>query len=356
MEAYINARPEINEWAKDEKTKIIQHFITYGHKEIDIRKAIQSYQKRRSTRYLGTAVDYFRNVSDISIEERVEEKETTSRRALKFSKTMGDHRDLAHNQAHIFAQNTTLIHLNSNSTCTWIPKNACSNIRFSIALANGAISSMNDVKWIHNNTSSMCPSNKEILQASFCFVILRNPFKRLLSFFLDKICHQSLSEIDTSYTSAQELFNVTDKTTFEDIVSIIWGNLDLIKKEVHIRPQVDFLIYKTYDKYYQFENFIEIESSLKEKINLKMYDVRDYNSIFTSKSLEATSEINHESPIIQIREYYNKGKKPIALNMFTGTMLKQVAEIYFNDILLYIKKVEGGKKELGPWISKLIML
>jgi hypothetical protein len=40
--------------------------------------------------------------------------------------------------------------------------------------------------------------------------------------------------------------------------------------------------------------------------------------------------------------------------MFTDEMAKKVAAIYFNDIILYINKIENGYEELEPWIRKVI--
>ena len=48
------------------------------------------------------------------------------------------------NEGHEFARKKTRF-IKSESVVTWIPKNACSNIRYSIALDNGAISDIQDI-------------------------------------------------------------------------------------------------------------------------------------------------------------------------------------------------------------------
>ncbi len=352
--AYTSTRPDVAEWAKNDKSKIIDHFITYGHKELNIREVIEYEKKMLSNRKLEIVVKHFRDVYD-SLNEEDEKRKNSTQRNLIFSKTLGDYRSLDENEAHIFAQKKTLAHLRSNSICTWIPKNACSNLRFSIALENGFISSKNDIGWIHNNTETFYASNKELLKAEYCFVILRNPFKRLLSYFLDKLCHKkSASENDKSYMGAQELFNVTDETTFEQIVSAIWNQPELIEKDIHLIPQCDFLVYKDYDDYFQFEMYAELNSSLEKKLGLQIIDVRDFNTVHTSKGLKTSDAINHKNTVREINNHLKKGEKPIPINMYTNEMTKKMGAIYFNDILLYAKKLNNGAKELEPWINKLV--
>ena len=52
---------------------------------------------------------------------------------------------------------------------------------------NGAIKNIEEIQWIHQNNHSLNASTSEALKAQYTFVMLRNPFKRLLSFFLDKL-------------------------------------------------------------------------------------------------------------------------------------------------------------------------
>lgn len=354
-DAYNQVRPDVDDWSKGEHSAILKHYIKHGNKELSIKDVAESQKQAFSNRSINTAVKFFRDASDTFAPKDIETKMPTEKRMLRLSKTIGDCRSLENNQDHKFAQNNTLLHHKSNSICTWIPKNACSNLRYSIALANGIISSIEDIEWIHNNTGSVCATNEEILKASYCFVILRNPFKRLLSFFLDKICHKSSnSQSDKSYKGAHELFKTTDETTFEDFVSSIWRNPDLIEMDIHLKPQTDFLVYKKYDDYYQFEDFPKLEARILEKINLKIADVRDFNTIHTSKHHESAEELNSQTCIGDLKKYLSEGKKPIASNMYTNSMTKKAGTIYFNDIFLYIKEIKNGVEEMRSWIHKMI--
>ena len=72
----------------------------------------------------------------------------------------------------------------------------------------GAIARADEIKWIHGNNDCFNATTREALQANYTFVILRNPFKRLLSFFLDKLCHPQKPELsDRSCEYAQKIFS-----------------------------------------------------------------------------------------------------------------------------------------------------
>ena len=70
---------------------------------------------------------------------------------------------------------------------TFIPKNACSTMRLSVAIANCCIADASGFEWIHNNNDTFRANLEDLIRATYTFVILRDPFVRLASCFLDKI-------------------------------------------------------------------------------------------------------------------------------------------------------------------------
>src|SRR5690606_5133059 len=70
---------------------------------------------------------------------------------------------------------------------SFIPKNACTTMRYSLALSSGCIRGRQDFDWIHNNNWTFSASFRDLVSAESSFVILRCPFSRLASFFLDKV-------------------------------------------------------------------------------------------------------------------------------------------------------------------------
>lgn len=68
---------------------------------------------------------------------------------------------------------------------TFIPKNACSTLRYSIAIANGFIENKSNIDWIHSNNKTFISTLQEIAQAKYTFTVLRCPFTRVASSYLD---------------------------------------------------------------------------------------------------------------------------------------------------------------------------
>ena len=273
-----------------------------------------------------------------------------------FVKTLGSKQPIKQNKLHEAARSKTILHIRSNTVITWIPKNACSNIRYSVALDNGAISGIEDISWIHQNNNSFNATNKELLNAENSIVFLRNPFKRLLSFYLDKICHVDDSHIDISYENAKKTFNTDKETTFEDFVDIVYQNPELIFKDIHTQPQSDFLIYTRYCKYYSVERFNDATTSIFKDIGLKIEDIRNENSIFTTKGKVATDEINEKTIAFKIKELLDEGKSPLSHNMYTDSMIGKVAYLYMSDISLYHYFAPNAQEELKEWMHKLSSL
>ena len=146
LDIYKKLRPDVVEWAGSDDEKIIDHFIIQGHKETNLKEI--AHPNEQQSRGFASMIpfNYFRDVTDILNKG----EPSSEQRTLRFCKTLGNNCNIEINEAHEFARQRTLLHLKSNSVCTWIPKNACSNMRFSIALDNGVISSKHEIGLIHN--------------------------------------------------------------------------------------------------------------------------------------------------------------------------------------------------------------
>ena len=283
--------------------------------------------------------------------ESVSDKSNGSNTKLSFSKSYNNPASIEENKEHEFARKHTLIHLQSNSVCTWIPKNSCSTLRFSIAKANGAISGIDDIEWIHKNNYSFNASNKELLAAKYTFTILRNPFKRLLSFYCDKLCNKGISTNDRSYEVAKSSMGTDAKTTFSDFIEILWRNPSLKRANEHIQDQCDFLVYKNYHDYLALENYQETQSTIREKTGLIMEDVRQFNSIHTSYGCEDSVQIDYNSPAESIGSAMKNLQKPSAKNMYNSDLIRKVGFMYLHDILLYRRTVREGEDEMKYWLK-----
>ena len=142
---------------------------------------------------------------------------------------------LSENEFYQFSLSHTLSIYPLNATYTFIPKNACSTLRYSIAVANGFLRHDDDVNWIHANNGSFVASQKESACADYSFVVLRCPFRRLVSCFLDKFVRGNLDFRDE--TGAVLDFSFSDFLTFIE-------SQERSAMDHHWRNQTDFLHYQ----------------------------------------------------------------------------------------------------------------
>ena len=350
LDLYKTIRQDVVSRIGDQKATLINHFIENGIHETDLHKEITEDKA-----YLAKTI-MRQSLRDCALMSRREHENIheSARKNLSFCKTLGNPINIDKNNEHIFARHHSLIHLKSNSACTWIPKNACSSLRYSMALGNGAISSPEDIDWIHQNNTTLSATNNQLLGANYAFIILRNPFKRLLSFFLDKICHGHHSAWDKSTSHAQQIFPLSEDDSFEDFVELIWNKPMTIGLDHHTKPQCDFLVYEEYDDYFAFEKMSQAAKSIHEKTGLEIVDSRQYNSIHTTKDLVESDDFSPESPIKDIRSMISNGQRPSAQGMYSEQMIKRVATLYLGDLLLYRSSIDNSEDELGYWTRKAI--
>ena len=377
IELYKQARPDIETDCDKTRERIIEHYIEHDINKIDFKKESQkikiglySHLKEAATllaaelqktkerekenfKYINSATlkaseSCLRNLNlRQDSTKNIKEKE----RSLSFLKTKGNSSNLKTNKDHDFAIKHTSIHYKSNTVCTWIPKNGCSNLRYSIAKENGTITSVEEIEWIHQNNDCFNASTKEALQADYTFVILRNPFKRLLSFFLDKLCHSQEDQSEESYKRAHKAFNFNSNLSYSDFIDHIWENTDSIYDDEHTRPQCDFLLYRNYDQYFALEKIKQANEQIHYKTGINVEDIRDKNSIFTSKGCERSDQIMHNTPADEISSLLKQSKVPITENMYTNEMAKKVSALYLQDILLYCSEIDDSISEMGYWIK-----
>ena len=388
VEAYRMARPDVAEACDNDTYEIIEHYLAYGINELDIEKegikyrlglyqhikeaasllAIEVDKLNEKTQKNETALknsfskDFaikttescLRNLNSSGLPQQDEGSEAGDRR-LELLKTKADSSKLEENIDHNFAIWHSSFHYRSKTLCTWIPKNGCSNLRYAIAKENGAIGDRKDMEWSHQNNQSFNASTKEALQAAYTFVILRNPFKRLLSFFLDKLCHtQVQNDSDRSREYSQRIFKFNENLSYSDFIDYIWKHPETIYKDAHTRPQCDFLLYRNYDSYYTLENIAHANEMIQKKTGIDVEDIRATNSIFTTKDHQRCKEINSSTKAGEINQLLKAGKIPFTENMYTRDMIKKVACIYLQDIMLYREKISDSGQELDYWINHAI--
>ncbi len=254
-------------------------------------------------------------------------------RTLKYSSMQ--YTSLNNNQNHKFASQYALAIYESDTVYTFIPKNACSTMRLSLAIANKCIKDTQDYNWIHQNNNTFIAPLKDLIKAKYTFVILRDPFKRLASVYIDKIVDRTV-EAWSLHDKLDRKVRLEDMT-FKKFVEIILKP-GIFKSNIHWRPQVDFLIYEKYDDYFSLENFSEAIDTIEEKAQIKVFDGRN----LTKHGLDQYQLIKEKkftdvSPV-EIFNLKQKGYAPSYETLYDDELIELVKNRYKEDFDLYIEK------------------
>lgn len=227
-----------------------------------------------------------------------------------------------------------------NAIYSFIPKNACTTMRYSIAVSNEFIDSEEDINWIHNNSRIFVADLKSLITADYTFVILRCPYTRLASTFLDKFVTQS--------PDAHRYYSITNRTinllhlTFRQFVESL-NKPSILKNNIHWRPQVGFLIYKIYDDYFAIENFKHIETTLLNKIGFQVKDTRHLTKhAIASLAKAKENETNCDLRLIDLINLRNEGQTVPYKSLYDRALFDIVSKLYMADVKLYIEKFGEG--------------
>lgn len=253
----------------------------------------------------------------------------------KFNFSASQHCGLQNNGAHQLAMRHAMHIYQSNAVYTFIPKNGCSTMRLSVAIANGCIDGIEDGHWIHANNQTFNPSLYEAFKAHYTFVILRCPFRRLASVFLDKFVGKE-NEAWQFYNGSRRQIYIDD-LTFEDFVKSI--NVNQIKNaNVHWRPQVSFLLYQNYSDYFCLENFSSMVEKLSKNINFDVVDARSLTAHGTDKYRMISNEDFSKLSTFEISLMKRSGECPSHESLYSPESIQLVKSIYAEDVDLFRDK------------------
>lgn len=238
---------------------------------------------------------------------------------------------LAQNPLHAHAANYALSIYPSDAVYSFIPKNACSTMRYSIALAHGAIEGPSQFNWIHSNNQTFRASLRELTRCRYAFVILRDPFLRLASCFLDKFVGQT--PVAHKFQALLDFPGSQFDLTFRGFVARLKPHL---RTDEHWRPQVDFLVYRSYDDVFCLEDFDTAVRTLNKKIGFEVCDARDLSKhgVDRYQSLpegDCAADFN----AFQLLSLKRQGKAPALRSFYDEKLAKRVSDLYAEDLALY---------------------
>lgn len=240
---------------------------------------------------------------------------------------------ISQNDLYNFSSRYTLSIYPLDAICTFIPKNACSSLRYSISIANGFIKDLDDIKWIHSNNQTFIATQRELVRAKFTFVVLRCPFTRVASCFIDKFVGRKLKFNDNSGNKIS--------ISFYDFLSIIKSQNQADRDE-HWRNQSDFLHFDSYDKYFSLELFSNAIKTLADK-GFKIHDVREVVRHDLSHYQKVEGDFSKMKDV-DLKIMKDQGTIPSYKSMFGAEEISLINEIYADDLELY--KSHFGDKEL----------
>ena len=258
----------------------------------------------------------------------------------QFHKTKPFYGQLANNPAHNFALRHTSRIFESNSTFTWIPKNACSTMRFSIAKANGCIESLEDVNWIHANNHSFNATTETAACSGYTFVILRCPYTRLYSAFMDKMVNFDI-QAWAFRDACNRSFNVHD-LTFKRFIHEI-GAKPVQSLDIHWRRQTDFLLFANYDDYFCLENFAKATKIIGKKARVTITDTRQKLGHDVARDAVISGDpAPYNKSALELLLQKRNGVIPAPKDMFDAEMVGIVKTLYADDLDLYTEKFKAS--------------
>lgn len=252
------------------------------------------------------------------------------RRALRYANA--SNAPLARNGAHGFAAEHALVFYRRNAVYSFIPKNACSTLRLTLAHDNGCIAGPEDHDWIHANNATFRAGLRELVTADYAFVVLRCPFRRLASLYLDKVVRREPPYWDiVRHESFREAWA---PLSFRHFVRFVAANPKL---DQHWRPQVDFLVYDDagYDDVFAFEDFPACEARLAERLGVRVLDARPLTRHGQDRFRTLTDAAFADVPAEDIAALNREGESPDKAALYDERLAGQVARLFRADLALY---------------------
>jgi len=256
---------------------------------------------------------------------------TNKQRLFKYS-SLNSLANIKQNSQYNFAMNHSMMIYGKNALYSFIPKNGCSTLRLSVAVANGCINGIEEGHWIHANNQSFNATLGEAIKVDYTFVVLRCPFRRLASVFLDKFVGKEPEAWQYRNMLNREV--ELDDLTFKAFVLSLKKPF-IFNSNIHWKPQTAFLIYQKYDDYFCLERFEDVTSTLKSKLDFEVLDARSLTGHGTDRFELIDNQCHANTPAFDIALMKRNGQCPSHRAMYDDELIEVVRTLYKQDFDLY---------------------
>ena len=239
---------------------------------------------------------------------------------------------LSQNAAHNIAARHALVHYPSDTVYSFIPKNGCTTLRVAFAMGNGTVTGAEDFHWIHANNGTFRASLRELASARATFVVLRCPFRRLASAFLDKIVARS-QEFWTLHRHTRDGLDAA-RFTFAEFAGMM-AKTPVRTLDIHWRPQVDFLVYEDYDRWFALERLSDALPEIEAMLGHEVLDSRNFAGHDTG-GLEVMEPGDHaQLTVSELSRLREEGRVPAHADLYDDALREVVTTAYAKDVALY---------------------
>lgn len=246
-------------------------------------------------------------------------------------------------------RSNVLFYKNLNISYNFIPKVACTTLKYTLGIANGSLLPWQDPHY--DRVSELVCLSRAIHFSAIKLVVLRNPYTRIASAYLNKIADpvewfaidltsQALSELrGIDAAKVHEVIQSGQTLSFEEFILFLSQREDLML-DTHWRSQISMLAFEEYDVVLDFDSleegwgksqlrWIPLISNMPHAINVIDIPKKELNS--ESGVLLSTIYGKEVLKILSGSE-----KKFSKMDFFKDPKLKEVFEMrFYDDILMY---------------------
>jgi hypothetical protein len=114
----------------------------------------------------------------------------------------------------------------------------------------------------------------------------------------------------------------------------------VLRRNEHWRPQVDFLIYEDYDDWFCVEDFGRAVETLRDRIGFAVKDTRHLLDHGTHRyKLIDQDSGSADMPVRDIADMKRRGKLPAIESLFDDGIRAAVRSAYADDFALYQERI-----------------